>query len=139
MLLVKFFVEFIHFVLGFQESAFSGRSDLIEPPSPSLDSIEGRAEKAGAFKSMQQRIEGSRTNPITVVLQFLHHGEPEDRLMYRVQEHVNSNQAVEEFASLICHGHQYTSAKGHLGLTVIEIRYNVGSRWRLHQEFFPAF
>lgn len=112
MLLVKFFVEFIHFLTGLPKGAFSSSSDFIESPAASLNLIKGRAEQARAFKAMEKRIERPRADAIAVVLQLLHHGKSEDRLMHRVQEHVNANQSIEELASLICHEDQYTLSEG---------------------------
>jgi hypothetical protein len=35
-----------------------------------------------------------------MMLQFLHHGKPEDRLVSSVNEHVDANKASEEFPQL---------------------------------------
>lgn len=112
MLLVKFFVEFIHFLTGLPKGAFSSSSDFVDPSTPTFNAMDGRAEQARAFESMEKRIKRPRTDAIAVVLQLLHHGKSEDRLMHRVQEHVNANQSIEELASLICHGDQYTLSEG---------------------------
>ena len=52
---------------------------------------------------MQKRVESTRPDAIPVVSQFLHHRLPEDRLMGRVDEHMNPYQAEKEFPLMIRH------------------------------------
>lgn len=78
-------VQFVHFRSRLFERFFPGRSDHIEPPrSPSAVAGES-LEQAGTFQPMEQRIERTRPDAITVVRKLFHHAQPEDRLMASVQ------------------------------------------------------
>jgi hypothetical protein len=69
--------------------------------------IEKRLQQAGALQSMKQRIESARTDPISVMLQLLHHPQPEDRLVRSVEKHVNSNETVKELPLVVHHTIEY--------------------------------
>jgi hypothetical protein len=110
MLFVQFMVQFIHFLPGFFEGSFSGGCDLVESSPSAFDAIEGRAQQARSFQPVQKRIERAGADAVAVVREFLHHGESEDGLVHGVQQHVDANKTVEEFALLIYHKNKYTSA-----------------------------
>ncbi len=59
---------------------------------------------------MQKRIERAGTDVIPVVLQLLHHCQSKDGLMHSVQQHVNADEAVEEFPLLVRHVNNYNAA-----------------------------
>ena len=50
---------------------------------------------------MKKRVERSRANAISVMLQLFHHGHPKDWLTRRVQQHVNPYEAEKEFPLLL--------------------------------------
>ncbi len=58
---------------------------------------------------MKQRIQCARPDAIPMMRQFLHHSQPEDRLVPRMQQHVNANQAVEKFPRMLLHTNHYTA------------------------------
>lgn len=52
---------------------------------------------------MQKRIERSRTNAISMMLQLLHHGQSKDWLMGGMHKHMNPYEPEEEFPLLFQH------------------------------------
>ena len=102
-LFMEFVVELIDFDGGFGESSLASRRDSIDSAPTSSGVVRSRFEEAGALKPMKQRVERAGTDAVAVMLQFFHHAETEDRLLRGVQQHMNANQAVEEFASMIRH------------------------------------
>jgi hypothetical protein len=110
MLFVQFMMQLVYFFFGFFEGAFSCGRDLVEPPASALHTVEGRAQQARSFQSVQKGIERARADAVAVVGELLHHGESEDRFVRGVQQHVDPDKPVEEFALLICHKNKYTAA-----------------------------
>ena len=110
MLFVEFVVELVDFVSGLFEGAFSGGGNSVDPASSSFDAIEGGTEKAGTFESMQKGIKRAWSDAVAMVLEFLHHGKTEDGLMGSVKQHMDADEAIEEFAFLIRHENNYKSA-----------------------------
>ncbi len=85
MFLVKLFVQFVNFFRGLFESLLSGGGDAVEPGrAPSCLTGKG-FEQASAFHSVKKRIKRAGTNPVAVMREFLHHRQPEDRFVARVQ------------------------------------------------------
>ena len=52
---------------------------------------------------MQEWVEGSRTNAISMRLQLLHHGQSKDRLVGGMHQHMNPYESEEEFPLLFQH------------------------------------
>jgi hypothetical protein len=52
---------------------------------------------------MQERVKSSRANAIPVMRQFLHHRKPKDRLVGRMDEHMNPYKAEKEFSLVVGH------------------------------------
>ena len=109
MLFVKFVVQLIHFLPGFFEGAFSDGRDSVEPPAPAFNAIERGAQQSRTLQSVEKGIERAGTDAIPMMLELFHHGQPEDRFVNGVQQHVDADEAVEEFALLICHVNKYNS------------------------------
>jgi len=107
---MKFAVQLIDFGSGLVQGFPAGRGDPVKPPPAASSMIEAGFQQAGALQSVQKRIESAWANAITVMLQFLHHRQPEDRLLRGMEEHVDSNQPVKKFPLVIRHTINYTSA-----------------------------
>jgi hypothetical protein len=84
-------------------------SDFVEPASPAFSAIERRSQQACPLQAVQKRVKRSRADPISVVLQFLHHREAKDGLVHRMEQHMDADQPVEEFPLLKGHVNKYTS------------------------------
>lgn len=96
-------VQFVHLRLRLFQS-FSSRGSNHIQPSRSSSAVTGKGLKqARALQPMQQRIQCAGPDAVAVVRKLLHHCQPEDRLMTRVQKHVNPNQAVEQLALVPLH------------------------------------
>jgi hypothetical protein len=52
---------------------------------------------------MQKRIQRSRPDPVAVMRQFLHHRQPEDRLMRGMNQHMDPYQPKKKFPLLFQH------------------------------------
>ncbi len=52
---------------------------------------------------MQERVEGSGANAITVMRQFLHHGRAKDGLVRSMRKHVNPNKSQKDIPLLFQH------------------------------------
>jgi hypothetical protein len=109
MLFVEFVVEFIHFGPGLGERAPACRGDLIDAPFASADPIEVGLEQTGLLQSMEEGVKRSRADAIAVMLQLLHHGQTEDWVMRRMDQHVDPNEPVIKFALMIDHRIDYTA------------------------------
>jgi hypothetical protein len=59
---------------------------------PAVPFLDG-AEIAFTFQSVQQGIQGSSTQPVTMASQLLDNPQPEDRLFRRMVKDVQSDQA----------------------------------------------
>ncbi len=90
---VQLVVQLVHFLFGSGERPAASRRDPIEAPAIPCG-IFRRLEQPGALQSVQQRIECSRPDAVSVMRELLHHRQAEDRLLRRVQQHVNANEAV---------------------------------------------
>lgn len=111
-ILVKLVVQLIHLRSGPVESPSPGCRDRIRaPPAPASTIFCARPQQSSPFQSVQQRVKRARPDPIPMVPQLLLHRQPEDRLLRGVRQHVDSNQAVKEFLSLVRHTVQYN--RGH--------------------------
>ena len=133
---MEFMVQFVHFFPGFFEGALSRGSDFIEPATPALHAIKRRPEQAGSLQAVQERIKGTRADAIAVMFQLLHHRETKDGLVHCVQQYMDADQPVEELPFLIGHVNNIPPRIATV-LTIIETRYNFGSRWLPQLEFFP--
>ena len=100
---MKFVMQFIDLQSRFFQCFPSIRGDLIDPSPASSNVLQLRAQESAAFQSVKQRIERSRTDAISVVLQLLHHGQSENRLVSSVQEHVDSYETEKKFPLMLWH------------------------------------
>jgi len=103
MVLVQLVVKLVDFGCDFFQGFSACGSDLVDTPPVATNLVEARLEQTGPFQSVQERVESAGTDAITVVFQFVHHCEPEDGLVRGVDQHVNTNQSVIEFALMISH------------------------------------
>lgn len=110
MLFVQFVVELDHFGSRlFERTPAACRNPVKPSPAPTA-CIELRFQQSGTLQAMQQRVKRSRPDAIAMVLQFLHHSQPEDGLLRRMEQHMDSNQSEKEFPSVFRHRIHYTSA-----------------------------
>jgi hypothetical protein len=94
---VQFAVQFVDFFPCPAQRFSPGGRDPVHSPAVSRASMH-RFKQACPFQSVQQWVKRARSNAIAVMPKFLHHREAKDRLLTRVQQHVNANETVEEFA-----------------------------------------
>jgi hypothetical protein len=103
MFFVKFVVQFIDLHPGPVQSSLAGRCDLVDPSMMSSNILEDRFQETAAFQTMEQGVERPRADAIPVMGQFLHHRRAEDRLLRRVQEHMNPYQPEKELSLVTRH------------------------------------
>jgi hypothetical protein len=60
-----------------------------------------RLEQAGAFQPVQQGIQSSGADAVSVMPQFVHHAKTEDGFLCSMQQDVDADESVEEFAPVI--------------------------------------
>ena len=73
--------------------------------------LEDRLQETAALQAMQEGVESSWSDAISVMRQFLHHRKTEDGFLRRVYEYVNPYQAEIEFLLMTGHKIKYTSAQ----------------------------
>jgi hypothetical protein len=100
---VQFFVEFIDFGFRRSQGLLTRRRDLVNPPPSSSHILKGRFQQSGALQTVQKRIKSSRTNAISVMLQFLHHRQTEDWLVIGMKKHMDPNQSEKKFSLVARH------------------------------------
>lgn len=64
-------------------------------------------EQAGALHAVEERVEGSGADAIAVVGELVHHGQAEDGLVRGMDQHMDANEAVVEFALVTRHRIEY--------------------------------
>jgi hypothetical protein len=106
---VEFAVEFVDLLSRLFKSPFSGSGNPVNPAPATFDAIELRTQETGTFQPMQKRVKRAGTDAVAMVFQFLHHGEAEDGLVRCVKQHMDADEAIEEFALLIGHEDNYNS------------------------------
>ena len=107
MRLVEFVAELVDLLTCPQQRFSSRGSNPVHPPAVSCVLMHG-LQQPRAFQSMQQRVKRARPDAIAVMRELFHHRKAKDRLLARVQQHVNANQAVEEFALVMHDKTHYT-------------------------------
>jgi hypothetical protein len=97
MLLMKFLVQFVDLYHCLSECLFACFGQLVDPAPAAANVSQLGDQKSIAFHTVQERIDGSGSNAVAVVLQFLHHGQTKYRFMSRMNEHMDANQSRKEF------------------------------------------
>lgn len=82
---------------------------------------------------MQEGVESSRADAVSVMRQLLHHGQSKDRLMAGVHKHVNSYEPEKQHSLLF--QHKTNIPQLNRALPVIEFRYKLSqtkvvSEWK---------
>ena len=90
---MKFVVQFIDLHSGVVQRLLAGSRDLIDPATVPSNIFKDRLQETAAFQAMQQGVESTRSDAIPVVRQLLHHRQPEDGLVGRMDEYMNPNKA----------------------------------------------
>ena len=96
-------MELVDLGAGAGESFAAGGGDGVEAAAAAGDVAEGGLEEAGALETVQERVEGSGADAVSVVGELIHHGEAEDRLVRGVGEHVDADETEVEFALMLQH------------------------------------
>jgi hypothetical protein len=99
-------MQFVDLFTRHRQRILPGSGDSVDPSPPPACIFVLRLEQAAPFQPMQQRVQRSRPDPVTVMRQLLHHGQPKDRLMRGMHQHMNPNQAEKEIPLLS--GHPFT-------------------------------
>lgn len=73
---------------------------------------------------MQERVEGSGANVVSMMRQLFHHGQSKDRLVRRVHQHVNPYQPEKQFPLLFQHNPNILLPDQYQ-LSIIELRYKL--------------
>lgn len=87
---MKLVVQFVNLLRSFFQSLPASRSDRVNPPLSPSDIFLRRFQKARALQTMQERIQRSRSNAITVMRQLLHHREAEDGLVRSMRQNMDA-------------------------------------------------
>lgn len=100
--LEQFAEQFVHLDFGGGEGFFAGLGGGVDPASDTARSLLRRGQQTPLLKTMQDRIEGARAHLVAVPSQLLDHRKPVDRLMRRMVQNVQPDQAGVE-KSIISH------------------------------------
>ncbi len=125
MLFVELAVQLVDFDRGAVESFAAGGRDAVDPASATGNDTDGRGQQTAAFETVEQRVQGSGADPVAVVRQFLDHGEPKDRLVRGMQQHMDADKAGKELWQAFCHTNTIPPAS-RMPSSVIELRYMMG-------------
>src|SRR5579875_1000976 len=106
---VQLAVQLVDFLTGLAERPPARRSDPVDAPSAPRRGIHRRFQQSGPLHSVQHWIERTRTDAIAVMRQLRHHLHAEDRLLGRMQQHVNADQPIIEFAPMVRHRNEYSA------------------------------
>ena len=96
MLLVEFVMEFIYLHFCACQGAFARCRDGVEALLPAGHCLDGRPQEAASLQAVEQRVEGSRADPVSVVFELIHHRQAKDGPVSGVDQHVNSDKAGKE-------------------------------------------
>jgi len=100
---MKFVVKFVDLRFCLVQSLLPDRRNLVNPSLASSDILENRLQQPTAFQAMQERVESSGANAISVMFKLLHHGQTKDWLVGSMHKHVNPYKSEEEFPLLFQH------------------------------------
>lgn len=92
---MQLFMQFIHLHSRFLQRALPRRRNPVEPAASPFNALQARFHQSGALQPMHQRIQSPRSHSVSVVFKLVHHGQAEDGLMRRMQQHVQPNQPIE--------------------------------------------
>jgi len=106
---VELVVQLVDLDAGFFHGLSAGTGDAVNATPAATRIFEGGFEQAGTLQSVKERIESAGADPVTVMLELLHHRQAEDRLVRGMDEHVNADEPVKEFPMVIRHILEYIS------------------------------
>ena len=100
---MKFLMQLIDLRLGLVEGLLARSCDLVNPSLAPSNILEDGLQQAAALQAMQERVQRSRADAISVMCQFFHHCQPKDRLVRGMHEHVNPYESEIELSLLFQH------------------------------------
>jgi hypothetical protein len=100
---MKFMVQFINFCLGLVQGLLANRCDPVDPSLTASYILQNRLQQPTTLQTMQEGVERSWTNAISVMLQLVHHRQPKDRLVRSMYQHVNSYEPEKQLPLLFQH------------------------------------
>lgn len=71
---MKFVMQLIDLCLGLVEGLLARSCDLVNPSLPPANTFKDGLQQAAALQAMQERIQRSGADAISVTCQFFHHG-----------------------------------------------------------------
>lgn len=102
--LVELMMKFIDFEACPAEGAFARGSDGVDPAPAAGHVFRLRPQQAAALHSVQEWVKGSGANSVTMMVEFFHHREAEDRFVKGVHEDVDADEAGKQAAMLHLRG-----------------------------------
>jgi len=109
MLFVQLLIKLLYFLAGVVKGAAAAGGNAVKPAPAATGYIGDRFQEAGAFETMEQRVEGTGTDPIAVVRELLHHRQAKDGLLCSMEQHVDAYESEEQFPPVILHSIHYTA------------------------------
>lgn len=100
MLFMQLMVQLVDQGLCLLESFSPGCGDFVKSASPSRNVPQLRFEQPITLHSVEEWIERSGADAIAMMLQLLHHGEPEQEFVLGVDQNVDANQTCKDFPLL---------------------------------------
>jgi hypothetical protein len=100
---VQLVVQLVDLRPGFLQYLPARASNPVNPPPAPRNFAEYGFQQARALQPVKQRVQRPRADAIAVMLELLHHPQPEDRLVGGVQQHVDANETVKKRSPLIPH------------------------------------
>ena len=85
------------------KSLLPGGGNLVDPSLPSLDNPHAGFEKSPSFHSVQQRVERTGPDAISMMPELLHHRQTEDLLVRGMDEHMDPDEAGKELSLMFQH------------------------------------
>ena len=119
---MKLVMKLIYFFPGFVQGFPASSGDLVNPSLATTNIPEYRLQQAAPLQAMQEWVEGSRTDAISMMRQLLHHRQAKDWLMGCMHQYMNPYESEEEFPLLFQHNVNIPS-QGDVEFHVIEFRY----------------
>jgi len=93
MFLMKLFVQLVDFCSGLVQGFPTAGRDLVDPSPAPTYVLQNRLQEPTALQTMQERVKSPGSDPISVMRQLLHHGQPEDWLVSGMHQHMDADES----------------------------------------------